>query len=297
VNRPPHFPQGLAGFTERSVTLADGVRLRLVEAGPADGPPVLLVHGFGASAYQWRRLMPALAERGWHVLAPDLPGHGFSQIELADGEYSRAAQARRMWLLLDALGIVRAPIIGHSMGGAIAAEMSWQHPERVERLALLSPAGFGKVPSRAVVMQYIPDALAPLGRPFASVAAARLILGDVYGPGGKWLPEDERELLAPYDQPAIFRSMLRTLKEFNFLLHRPDALAALPEGTLVVFGTHDKVVSPNDLPSRMAHVPGGRLVMLERIGHLPQVEAAEEVATLLGDYLEPSRLAGASRAH
>jgi len=293
VTRPSHFPDGLAGCDARDVVLADGVRLRLVEAGRPDAPPVLLVHGFGASAFQWRELMPRLAAAGWHVLAPDLPGHGFSELVLPDGEYSREAFARRLWMLLDALGVPRAPIVGHSMGGAIAAEMAWQHPERVSRLALLSPAGFGRVPSRAALMHYVPDALAPLAQPFASVAAARLILGDVYGPDSSWTPDDERELLAPYAQPEIYRSMLRTLKEFNFRLHRPEALARLCEGTLVIFGTHDKVVSPHDVEGRVQAVPGGRLVMLPRVGHLPQGEAGEQVAALLAEHLRPVRLAGA----
>lgn len=293
MTRPSHFPAGVVGCGERSVVLADGVRLRLVEAGPPEGPPVLLVHGFGASAFQWRELMPRLAAAGWHVLAPDLPGHGFSELVLPDGEYSREAYARRMWRLLDALGVPRAPVIGHSMGGAIAAEMYWQCPERVDGLALLSPAGFGRVPTRSALMNYVPDALAPFAQAFASLAAARLILGDVYGPDGSWTPDDERELLAPYSQPGIYRSLLRTLKEFNFRLHRMEALARLWPGTLVIFGTHDTVVSPVDVELRVQAVPGGRLVMLPRVGHLPQVEASAEVAALLEDHLRPVRLAGA----
>ena len=293
MTRPSHFPDGFPGCAARDVVLADGVRLRLVEAGPADGPPVLLVHGFGASAFQWRELMPRLAAAGWHVLAPDLPGHGFSQLAMPDGEYSREACARRMWMLLDALGVTRAPIVGHSMGGAVAAEMNWRHPERVARLALLSPAGFGRVPTRAALTNYVPDALAPFAQPFASVAAARLILGDVYGPDSSWTADDERELLAPYAQPEIYRSMLRTLKEFDFRLHRPEALSRLCPGTLVIFGTHDKVVSPVDVEPRVQAIPGGRLVMLERVGHLPHVEAAAEVAALIEEHLRPVRLAGA----
>ena len=233
---------------------------------------------------------------GWRVLAPDLPGHGFSQLSLDDGEYTRAAYARRLWMLLDALGIGRAPLIGHSMGGAVAAEMAWQQPARVERLALLSPAGFGRVPWRARMLHLVPDALAPLARPFASRAAAHLVLGDVYGPEGTWSPRDEEELLAPYAQRDIYRSMLRTIKEFDFRLHEVAALARLPEGTLVVFGTHDGVVRPGDVATLVQAVPGGRLVMLARIGHLPQVEAAAQVASLLLEFLRSPRVAGAGSA-
>lgn len=293
MTRPPHFPEGYAGCRAHEVTLPDGVRLRLVESGSSTAPPVLLVHGFGASAYQWRCLMPDLAAAGWRVLAPDLPGHGFSQLVLEDGQYSRAAHARRMWMLLDTLGVVRLPVIGHSMGGAVTAEMAWQQPARMERLALLSPAGFGRVPGRARILRVVPDALAPLARVFASRAAAHLVLGDVYGPDGTWSRRDEEELLAPYAQRDIYRAMLRVIKEFDFRLHREAALAKLPVGTLVVFGTHDRVVQPVDAESRVRAIPGGRLVMLPRIGHLPQVEAAAEVAVILQDFLQGARVAGA----
>ena len=293
MTRPSHFPEGYAGCRSRDVTLADGARLRLVESGSVTGVPVLLVHGFGASAYQWRFLLPALAAAGWRVLAPDLPGHGFSQLAFDAGDYTRAAYARRMWMLLDALGIVRSPVIGHSMGGAVAAEMAWQQPSRVERLALLSPAGFGRVPGRARLLRRVPDVLAPLARPFASRAAAHLVLGDVYGPDGTWSPRDEEELLAPYAQRGIYRALLRVIKEFDFRLHRAGALARLPAGTLVVFGTHDRVVQPEDVETRVRAIPDGRLVMLSRVGHLPQVEAAERVADLLKEFLHAPRVAGA----
>ena len=296
MTRPSHFPDGYPECRVRDVTLADGVRLRLVESGSASGAPVLLVHGFGASSFQWRFLMAALAAAGRHVLAPDLPGHGFSQLVLEDGQYTRAATAHRMWMLLDALGIVRAPVIGHSMGGAVAAEMAWQHPARVERLALMSPAGLVLVPRRARMLWAVPDVLAPVARAFASRAAARLVLGDVYGPDGRWSPRDEEELLAPYKQRGIYRAMLRTIKEFDFRLHQVAALAKLPAGTLVVFGTHDRVVQPTDVEKRVRAIPGGRLVMLPRIGHLPQVEAAEQVATLLRDFLHEPRVADAVSA-
>lgn len=297
MTRPLSFPDGHAGCAARDVSLADGTRLRLVESGDPQAPPVLLVHGFGASSYQWRFTLPVLAAAGYHAIAPDLPGHGFSQLLFPNGEYTRDAYARRMWQLLDALGVMRAPVVGHSMGGAIAAEMAWQHPERVARLALLSPAGIGLVPERMRLLRYIPDLLAPMARPLASRAAATLVLGDVYGPDGGWTAQDEAELLAPYAQPGIYRALLRTLKEFDFQLHSNAQLAQLPRGTLVVFGTHDAVVRPVDIAARVRLVPEGRLVVLSRVGHLPQVEAASEVGRLLLEFVQGQRVAGAVSAH
>lgn len=297
VTRPSHFPHGYAGIQARDVTLADGTRLRLVESGAAAAPPVLLVHGFGASAYQWRYLFASLSAAGFHVLGPDLPGHGFSQLTFPDGEYTREHYARRMALLLDALDIARAPVIGHSMGGAIVAELAWRCPQRIERLALMSAAGLGPVPWRAHAMKVIPDALAPHARPLVSRETARIILRDVYGPDARWTERDEEELLAPYNQPEIFRSMLRTLKEFDFSLHEDAHLAQLPSGTLVLFGEADRVVRPIDLRSRVAAMRDARLELLPRVGHLPHVEAATAVSALLVDFLRAPRVAPAVGAH
>jgi len=297
VTRPPVFPAGYDGLRARDIVLSDGGRLRLVESGEMHAPPLLLVHGFGASSYQWRFQLSALAAAGFHVLAPDLPGHGFSQLTFPDGEYTRPAFARRIWQLLDALGVDRVPIVGQSMGGGIVAEMAWQQPDRPEGLVLMSAVGFGDVPNRAHGMHWVPDALAPLGRLFAAHAVARLILHNVYGSDARWTRHDEDELLAPYAQTGIYRALLRTIKEFDFSLHTPEQLVALPSGTLVIFGAQDGVVRAAALTERVRAMRDGQLVLLPRVGHLPQVEAAAEVARLLTNYLRTRRVAPAGTAH
>lgn len=293
MTRPSFFPTGYAGLRARNAALADGSRLRLVESGDDHAPPLLLVHGFGASSYQWRFQLPALAEAGFHVLAPDLPGHGFSQLNFPAGEYTRAAYALRIWQLVDALGIARLPVVGQSMGGGIVAEMAFQQPERPDGLVLMSAVGFGEVPSRSRTLVPVPDLLAPLGQAFASYAVVRFILRGVYGPEASWTRRDEDELLAPYAQSDIYRALLRTLKEFDFSLHTPAQLAALPEGTLVMFGDSDRVVRPVALTERVRAMRNGHLVVLPRVGHLPQVEAADEVARLLVEYVRARRVAPA----
>jgi pimeloyl-ACP methyl ester carboxylesterase len=296
VTRPSAFPTGYEGLRARDVTLADGSRLRLVESGEPHAPPLLLVHGFGASSYQWRFQLPALAAAGFHVLAPDLPGHGFSQLRFPAGEYTRTAYARRIWQLVDALGVTRLPVVGQSMGGGIVAEMAWQQPDRPDGLVLMSAVGFGEVPARARTLLPVPDVLAPLGRAFATHAVVRFILSGVYGRESSWTRRDEDELLAPYGQSEIFRALLRTLKEFDFTLHTPERLAALPRGTLVMFGAEDRVVRPVALADRVRAMRDGRIVVLPRVGHLPQVEAADEVARLLMEYVRTRRVAPANAA-
>src|SRR3954454_1506307 len=105
------------------------------------GPPVVLIHGMVNSSRHWRRVAERLAERHT-VIAPDLLGHGDSATPRAD--YSLGAHATVIRDLLSALGIERATMVGHSLGGGVAMVFFWQFPERVERLALVSSGGLGE---------------------------------------------------------------------------------------------------------------------------------------------------------
>ncbi|MBD0323349.1 MAG: alpha/beta hydrolase, partial [Aldersonia sp.] len=106
-----------------------------------DGPALLLIHGIGDSSAVWADLIPHLARR-YTVIAPDLLGHGHS--DKPRGDYCVAAYANGMRDLLAVLGIERATIIGHSLGGAVAMQMAYQFPQLVERLVLVSPSGITK---------------------------------------------------------------------------------------------------------------------------------------------------------
>src|SRR4051812_49845897 len=105
------------------------------------GPPVVLVHGMVNSSRHWQPVAERLAER-YTVIAPDLVGHGDSATPR--GDYSLGAHATVIRDLLSALGIERATMVGHSLGGGVAMVFFWQFPERVERLALVSSGGLGE---------------------------------------------------------------------------------------------------------------------------------------------------------
>src|SRR6058998_2582519 len=123
------------------------------------GPPVVLVHGMVNSSRHWQAVATRLAER-YTVIAPDLVGHGDSATPR--GDYSLGAHAAVIRDLLSALGIERATMVGHSLGGGIAMVFFWQFPERVERLALVSSGGLG-------------DDVSPLLRSAALPGASALI--------------------------------------------------------------------------------------------------------------------------
>src|SRR5216110_9296 len=117
----------------------DGTRLRLIDTG--NGTPVVLIHGFGASMYGWRYQLPPLVAAGYRVVVIDNRGFGFSD-KPAHG-YTNPAYAHLVVSLLDSLGIASAVLVGRSMGGAIAAEVALNYPDRVRGMVLLDAAGYG----------------------------------------------------------------------------------------------------------------------------------------------------------
>jgi pimeloyl-ACP methyl ester carboxylesterase len=110
---------------------------RLVHVEQAgSGPPVVLLHGFGASTYSWRKVMPGLAA-SFHVVAIDFNGFGYTERTREAESYTKEGQGRLVLAVMDALGIGRAHLIGHSYGGGITLWLASRHPERVRSMVLV----------------------------------------------------------------------------------------------------------------------------------------------------------------
>ncbi|MBI5671011.1 MAG: alpha/beta hydrolase [Chloroflexi bacterium] len=131
-------PQDLADPDGQFVDI-EGVSVYYRQAGPADGPAVLLLHGFLGSTVNWDDTIPVLAEAGYHVIAFDRPPFGLSD-KRPELDYSLEAQAALTAGLMDKLGIDRAALVGHSAGGAVAAQFALAYPERVSKLVLVAGA-------------------------------------------------------------------------------------------------------------------------------------------------------------
>src|SRR4051794_13142191 len=118
---------------------AADVQMFVQEDGPLDGPPVVLIHGTGAWSEIWRGTMHALAGAGYRAIALDMPPFGYST-RPASRDYSDSAQARRILVTLDSLGVKRFAVVGHSFGGRPTMEATFMAPERVSRLVLVDAA-------------------------------------------------------------------------------------------------------------------------------------------------------------
>ena len=114
---------------------SNGIRLHVTTAGPRNGDPVLLLHGFPETSYEWRHQIPALAEAGYKVIAPDT--RGFGKSDKPRGRYSRKLLADDMLGVLDHFDIEQAAVVGHDWGGIIGFKLVIDNPDRVSRTALM----------------------------------------------------------------------------------------------------------------------------------------------------------------
>lgn len=169
---------------------AGGVRLRALRSG--GGPPLLLLHGFPETHLMWRGVEPILARR-FTVVCPDLPGYGSSGCPASRGDHaaqSKRAMARELVALMERLGFVRFSVAGHDRGGRVAYRMALDHPERVERLAVLDVVPTAEVWDRAdarLTAAYWPWSLLaqPAGLPERLVGAApEAVVDDALGGWG-----------------------------------------------------------------------------------------------------------------
>ena len=263
------------------------VTLHVVLAGPATGPPVVLLHGFPELWFSWHAVLPPLVQAGYRVIVPDLRGYNRSDKPPGRAAYSGDAFARDVLGLLDALGVERAFVAGHDVGGGVAWTLVFQHPERVRRAAILS-APHPSAWQRATP-QDDPHSISWFRSffqlPFLPELASRA--------GGWWLLTRN---LQRTSRPGLFEG--ETLEVFQSAWARDNAIStminvyrsgfrrgSLPDdakpGVPVryVFGGHD------------AYIPrAASLITADLLGHAAAVELPEAGHWLLLE--EPERIGG-----
>jgi pimeloyl-ACP methyl ester carboxylesterase len=262
--------------------VVDGTRLRIVDSGGGRATPVVFVHGFGASIYSWRKTLPAISAAGYRVIAFDNRGFGFSD-KPAHG-YGNAAYARLVVALLDSLGISSAVLVGHSMGGAIAAEVALAHPDRVRGLVLIDAAGYG-VRWPGVLKAARSRIVGAIATRFRSRWITERILRSTYADPRKVTEADVDQYYAPVPAPDYGRALRGVLREFRFdtLVGR---LGALQTPTLVVWGDADRWIPVRDGGRLARELPRGAFVVVARTGHAAAEESPDEVNRLLIGFLK-----------
>lgn len=269
------YPAGVHGLHVRWVNIA-GLEARCVEAGDDQAPEIVMMPGWGCTAYTFRRNIPALVAGGWRVIVVEPPGQGYSQKPLSSDAYTLASLARTTLELFDELGLVAPTIIGQSLGGRVALQIAAQTPERISRLVLWSPVGFGC--SQIVrAGSLLPVRLVPLLERVVGPAMVRLGLRVVYGSGQPPTSEDVREYAAPLETDGYVRSQLELLRNVQWGAADDELLARLTLPVLVVTGTADPLIPWKCVRNGVPALPNARLHSVRGAGHAANETHFDEV--------------------
>jgi pimeloyl-ACP methyl ester carboxylesterase len=285
------FPAGAAGLTARFVTLASGLRVRVVEgsATVVDAPPVLLIPGWGCSAYVYRHNIGALATAGFRPIAVELKGQGLSDKPTARAEYTLDSLTAHVLEVLGALGLERAMLVGVSLGGAIATRVALRAPDRVTALVLLNAVGLARVRLVALA-RLLPGALAPVLPRVVRRWMFALALRSVYGELGTPTHTDVDQYFAPARDPAFVRSLWWLLQEIDWQVLDARAMRELRPPVLAIWGTHDRLIPPRGVDALLQNAPDAQLVLIAGAGHAAAEEAPAAVNRAMIDFLVSHRV-------
>lgn len=275
------FPAGDSRFRTRSIeisTPAGLLRIRAIECGDENAERVALcVHGWACSVYSFRLLMPLLAERGLRVVAIDLPGHGLSDKPSEAKYYTLDAQVECVLTSMDALGIARAVLIGHSMGGPISARIAVVAPDRVTSLVLLAPAGFGSEWTIKIGAALTPRFIAPVLPYLVPRWTFALVLYLAYGRLRSANATDVDEYWAPTQFPAFVRATWDLLHHFDWSAGVQSGFETITAPTVVVDGSEDRFVVRRWVKRYAQVVRHATFIAVEGCGHVVAEEAPERV--------------------
>lgn len=281
MTRGPHdlpderFPHNEDGVTARELVIS-GERVRVVESGPDGAFPVVLLHGWGASAYNFRGVLGPLGRAGFHALAPDLRGHGWSETQFPRGAWTVSAMADWVIHLLDALGIRRCVLVGQSIGGAVAMDATARMPDRVAALVLLAPIGF--TPVRRVELARRLPWLRPPTTPRWIVS---YVLRGIYGTRGHWTMKDRDEYWLPLRRGDVVKAILQSAREFDFMPRDPSAFPRGNRTMVIRFGELDRLIPWQSAMRHAQKFTGVDAAVLPGVGHVPAEEVPDEIWALI----------------
>ena len=265
-----------------------GDRVAYRDAG--SGETLLLIHGMAGSSETWRAVIPQLAKK-YRVIAPDMLGHG--QSDKPRGDYSLGAFA--VWLrdLLDELGVTRATIVGQSLGGGVAMQFVYQHPDYCQRLVLISSGGLGpdvgwtlrllSAPGAELILPVIaPKPVLNVGNKLRSWLSA----AGIQSPRGAEIWSAYSSLSDSQTRHAFLRT-LRSVVDYRgqavSALNRLHLTSELP--TMAIWGDKDQIIPVDHAYAAQAARPGSRLEVLAGVGHFPHVERPTDVVDLIDDFI------------
>jgi len=259
-----------------------------------EGPAILLIHGMAGSSRTWREVLPLLA-RDYTVIAPDLLGHGESAKPV--GDYSLGAFASGLRDFLSVLEVERMTVVGQSLGGGVAMQLAYQHPEICERLVLVGSGGLGREVSWILRALTMPGAelLMPILFPSFVGDLGNQVSRFLHRKGWRapHLAETWRayvSLTESEKRDAFMRTLRSVIDSRGQSVSARDRLylaASLP--TLIVWGDEDDIIPVAHAYEAHKAIPDSRLEIFEGAGHFVHVQEPQRFAEILIDFIKTTK--------
>jgi len=274
----------------------NGVQLHIVTAGPENGQPVILLHGFPEFWYGWREQIPVLAEAGYRIIVPDQRGYNLSDKPEGVKSYRVDALAGDILGLIDALGYDKVHLVGHDWGAIVAWSFAILHPKRLHKLGILN------VPHPAVMNQFLRRdkeqkrkswyifffQLPWLPEFFLRSDdwrnSVRMLLGS--SKRGSFSKDDILKYKKAWAQPGAISSMINWYRASRRYPPRMPKKPRVSVPTLVLWGKQDVALSHRMAQPSIDYCDEGKLIFFEDATHWVQHDKADEVNRLLLDFLK-----------
>jgi pimeloyl-ACP methyl ester carboxylesterase len=277
------------------------IQLHVVTDGPADGTPVILLHGFPEFHYGWRKQVPALAEAGFHVITPDQRGYNLSDKPKGVSAYKVETLAKDVLGLFDHYGIQKARLVAHDWGGVVAWHLAIHYPERLEKLAILN------APHPDVMMRFMFESAEQRKKswyvfffqiPFfvewiLRKENYRNLVRTLVGSGRKstFSRENIEEYRKAWSQPGALSAMLNWYRSIvrgslkNVLRKKQPSERRVRVQTLLLWGKNDAALSHEMAQPSIEMCDDGNLIFFEKATHWVQHDEADEVNKNLIQFL------------
>lgn len=274
----------------------DGARIHFQEFGDRTNPTLVLIHGYTASAYVWRLAAPTLATAGFHVVAVDLLGFGYSE-KPRWFDYSITSQARMISRFMDRLGLGRAILVGSSYGGAVAATLALDYPERVEKLVLVNAVCNNSLKNHPILRLASIPGVGEVITPFLADTKSfhRHRMKNTFAPANRHLISEERleSIRRPLAAADAHHSLLATSRNWHANRIEQDAYL-INQLTLIIWGENDSVIPIRDGHKLHDAILHSRLVVFKNCGHVPMEEKSELFSEVVGEFCR-DRKAGSNQ--
>ncbi len=284
ANAPPPLPIDLDAFDamKKTAQLPDGVTLAYIDTGNPTGPPVVLIHGYTDNARDWVPLLPYLSKR-FRLILVDIRGHGKSS--KPECCYTRLDFAYDIKLLLDALSIRRADVIGHSLGSIIAQTFAEYWPERTDRIVLISSTG-GRPPGSTAPPQFdFAAEIRKLKDPIDPDSPFMIAWWDSPTPVDPDFIRRQRQDSAAIPLEIWLAVLDEALPGATTYTDLQSTLPRLKAPTLLIWGSKDPIMEEPVRKTLRDALPGAQVKIFEGLGHNPFWEDPAAVARVINAFL------------